>query len=67
MVSEQKCFYSLIIAAASSTRKPISPMEPQMTTIRPSSFLMTAFVAAATLIVMAAATPIVQVAASVVA
>jgi len=45
---------------------PINPLEPRMTA-RPSSFLMTAFVLAAAALVTAALSPILQVAASVVA
>jgi hypothetical protein len=44
-----------------------SPLEPHMTKTRPSSFLMTAFVLVAAVLVSAAVSPILQIAASVVA
>jgi len=45
----------------------IKPLEPAMTTTRPSSLLMTTFVLAAAIVVSAAVSPILQIAASVVA
>jgi hypothetical protein len=45
----------------------IKPLEPAMTTTRPSSFLMTTFVLAAAVLVTVAVSPILQIAASVVA
>ena len=45
----------------------LSPWSPTMTTTRPSTFIMTAFVLAAAVLVATAASPLLQIAATVIA